>query len=237
MQVNNLTTDNNKKNKHKMANKKTEGTYEETLNKSEAFFLKYRKPALMIIAAIVLVVAGIIVYKNYISEPRENEASTELAKSQTLFNTQQYDQALKGFQKVQADYSGTDAGNLANLYVALCYAHQPKPNWAKALENIQKYSTGKDQIISPASQMALGDIYANNNQNDKAIEAFKKAADMANAQAFDKTSNSIAPMALKKAGILLESQGKKQEALAIYKDIKKTYLNSPAYQYIERAGN
>ena len=89
--------------------------------------------------------------------------------------------------------------------------------------------------------MALGDIYANNNQNDKAIEAFKKAADMANAQAFDKTSNSIAPMALKKAGILLESQGKKQEALAIYKDIKKTYLNSPAYQdidkYIERAGN
>ena len=52
---------------------------------------------------------------------------------------------------------------------------------------------------------------------------------------------SIAPLALKKAGILLESQGKKEEALAIYKDIKKTYVNSPAYQemdkYIERASN
>ena len=109
------------------------------------------------------------------------------------------------------------------------------------MENIQKYSTSDDQIISPASQMALGDIYANNNQYDKAVESFKKAAEMANAQAFDKTSMSIAPLALKKAGILLESQGKKEEALAIYKDIKKTYVNSPAYQemdkYIERASN
>ena len=224
-----------------MAKKKAEGTYEETLNSSEAFFMKYKKPILIALAAIILIIAGIIIYKKFISGPREEKASTELAKSQTLFNTQKYSEALKGFQKIQADYSGTDAGNLANLYVGLCYAHQQKPDWAKALENIQKYSTSDDQIISPASQMALGDIYANNNQYDKAVESFKKAAEMANAQAFDKTSMSIAPLALKKAGILLESQGKKEEALAIYKDIKKTYVNSPAYQemdkYIERASN
>ena len=62
----------------------------------------------------------------------------------------------------------------ANLYVGLCYATPRKPNWAKALEYVQKFSTSNDQIISPASQMALGDIYANNNQNDKAVESFKK---------------------------------------------------------------
>ena len=43
------------------------------------------------------------------------------------------------------------------------------------------------------------------------------------------------------AGVLLESEGKKAEALEIYKDIKKTYVNSPIYQdidkYIERASN
>ena len=50
---------------------------------------------------------------------------------------------------------------LANLYIALCYAHQAKPNWAKALENAEKYKTSDDEMISPASQMALGDIYAN----------------------------------------------------------------------------
>ena len=224
-----------------MVNNKEQGTYEDTLYKSEATFLKYKKPFLIAIVAIVVVVAGFILYKNYISAPREAEASTELAKSQTLFNSQQYDQALAGFQKVQSDYSSTDAGNLANLYVALCYAHQAKPNWAKALENAEKFSTSDDEMISPASQMALGDIYANNSQNDKAVECFKKAAKMANSEAADNTNLSIAPLALRKAGVLLESEGKKAEALEIYKDIKKTYVNSPIYQdidkYIERASN
>lgn len=54
--------------------------------------------------------------------------------------------------------------------------------------------------------MALGDIYANNNQNDKAVECFKKAAKMAN-EAADNTNLTIAPLALRKAGVLLESEG------------------------------
>ncbi|EGC18676.1 MAG: tetratricopeptide repeat protein [Prevotella multiformis] len=224
-----------------MAKKQEQGTYEETLNHSEAVFLKYKKQLLIAVAALIVVVAGVILYRNFISAPREAEASTELAKSQMLFNGQQYDQALTGFQKVQSDYSSTAAGNLANLYVALCYAHQAKPDWAKALENAEKFSTSDDEMISPASQMALGDIYANNNQNDKAVDCFKKAAKMADAEAADDTNLSIAPLALRKAGILLESEGKKADALEIYKEIKKKYVNSPVYQdidkYIERASN
>ncbi|PTL30371.1 hypothetical protein AXF23_04230 [Prevotella sp. oral taxon 313] len=224
-----------------MVNNKEQGTHEDALIQSEVAFLKYKKPIIIAVIAIVVVVAGFFLYKNFVSEPREDEASTELAKSQTLFNGQQYDQALAGFQKIQSDYSGTDAGNLANLYVALCYAHQAKPNWAKALENAEKFSTSDDEMISPASQMALGDIYANNNQNDKAVECFKKAAKMADSEAADNVNLSIAPLALRKAGVLLESEGKKAEALEIYKNIKKTYVNSPLYQdidkYIERASN
>ncbi|WP_455992441.1 tetratricopeptide repeat protein [Prevotella sp.] len=224
-----------------MANNKEQGTYENTLNNSEAAFLKYKKQIAIAVIAIIVIIAGVILYKNYISAPREAEASTELAKSQTFFNAQQYDKALTGFQKVQSDYSNTDAGNLANLYVALCYAHQAQPNWAKALENAEKFDTSNDEMISPASQMALGDIYANNNQLDKAVDCFKKAADMANAQAEDNINLTIAPLALRKAGILLESQGKKAEALDLYKNIKKTYVNSPIFQdidkYIERASN
>lgn len=89
--------------------------------------------------------------------------------------------------------------------------------------------------------MALGDIYANNNQNDKAVESLKKAAQMADAQADENTNLSIAPLALRKAGIILESEGKKAEASEIYKEIKKKYVNSPIFQdidkYIERASN
>lgn len=224
-----------------MVNKKAEGTYEETLNKSEAFFMKHGKTAIIAIVAILVVVAGFFLYKTFVSEPKETEASTQLAQAQKLFQAQQFDQALKVFQKVQSDYSSTNAGNLANLYIGLCYAHQEKPNWSKALENVQKFSTSNDQIISPASQMALGDIYANNNQNDKAVESFKKAADMANAKGFEGINMSIAPLALRKAGIILESEGKKADALKLYEEIKTKYVNSPMSQdidkYIERASN
>ena len=64
---------------------------------------------------------------------------------------------------------------------------------------------------------------------------------MADSEAADNVNLSIAPLALRKAGVLLESEGKKAEALEIYKNIKKTYVNSPIYQdidkYIERASN
>jgi tetratricopeptide (TPR) repeat protein len=217
----------------------------EALNQSEAFFLKYKKTIIAAVAAVVILVVGWMLAKQYVIEPNEQEASTLLAKGQELMLSEQYDKALKGdgasfkgFLAIADDYSSTDAGNLANLYAGLCYAHQAKPDWKKALEYVDKFSTGKDMIISPASQMALGDIYANNDQLDKAVESFKKAADMADSRAADDTNVSIAPLALKKAALILESQNKKAEALEIYKDIKAKYLNSPAYQdidkYIER---
>ena len=81
-------------------------------------------------------------------------------------------------------------------------------------------------MISPASQAALGDAYAHLNQLDKAVDAFKKAADMADSKAEDDTNNSLSPTFLIKAGEVLESQGKKDEALKIYQDIKKKYTTS-----------
>ena len=44
---------------------------------------------------------------------------------------------------------------------------------------MQKFGTRDDKIISPESQVALADIYVNNDQTDKAIETLKKAAEMA----------------------------------------------------------
>lgn len=222
-----------------------EAAKEATLTQSEAFFQKYKKALLVAVVAVIVVIAGIFAYNEYVAKPAEVEANTALAKGQLYMLEGQFDKALKGdgatfkgFLSVASDYSSTDAGNLANLYAGLCYAHLEKADWKKALEYVEKFSTSNDMIISPASQMALGDIYANNDQLDKAVEAFKKAADMANSQAADNTNNSIAPLALRKAGVILESQNKTAEANAIYKDIKSKYLNAATYQdidkYIER---
>ena len=203
---------------------------EQQVVKTEAFFEKNKKMVMGCLAAVIIIIAGIILFNNYYLTPRANEASTELAKSQQLFEQQQYDKALEGFQKVAADYSSTDAGNLANLYVGICQANLGK--WQEAVNALETFSGKGDQMISPAAEGALGDAYANLNQLDKAVEHMKKAAKMAD-------NNTLSPIYLIKAGEILESQGKKAEALELYKQVKEKYVNSMQYQtidkYIERA--
>ena len=217
-----------------MANKNVKAApeMEQQVTKTEAFFEKNKKVIITAVVAIIAIVVGAILFNNYYLEPRANEASTELAKSQELFDQQQYDKALVGFQKVAADYSSTDAGNLAQLYIGICQANLGK--WQEAANALESFSGQGDQMISPAAEGALGNAYANLNQLDKAVDHLKKAAEMAG-------NNSLSPTFLIQAGEILESQGKKDEALKLYEEVKEKYFNSMQYQsidkYIERAKN
>ena len=210
-----------------MANKnqKNAPVFEEQTSKSVAFFEKYKKTIVAAVVAVIVIIVGIIMFNNYYLEPRANEASTELAKSQELFDQQQYDKALAGFQKVAADYSSTDAGNLAQLYIGICQANLGK--WQEAVNALESFNGKGDQMISPAAEGALGNAYANLNQLDKAVEHLKKAAKMAD-------NNSLSPTFLIQAGEILESQGKKAEALELYKHVKEKYFNSMQYQTIDK---
>ena len=215
-----------------MANKNQQAAPElqEQVNKAEAFFEKYKKAIIIGVIALIVIVVGAILFNNYYLAPRENEASTELAKSQELFANEQYDKALAGFQKVASDYSATDAGNLAQLYIGLCQANLGK--WQEAVNALESFSGKGDAMITPAAEGALGNAYANLNQLDKAVEHLKKAAKLAD-------NNSLSPTFLIQAGEILESQGKKDEALKLYQEVKEKYFNSMQYQiideYIERA--
>lgn len=230
-----------------MANVKNQGVDEinEALTKSEAFFEKNKKALIGGVIALVVIILGIFVYQNYISGPRESKASTELAKAQELFGMQQYDVALKGdsvhtgFLTIISDYSGTDAANLANLYAGLCYANTDK--WEDAVKYLDAYDSADDAMISPAAMAALGNAYAHVGNVDKAINALKKAASMADSQSINDANASLSPTFLLQAATLLESEKKVDEALNIYKEIKSKYVNSQLVQsgeidkYIERA--
>lgn len=231
-----------------MANKNVkQGTIEETLNKQEAFFLKYKKAIIIAVVAIIVLIAAVFAYQSFISGPREDKASTSLGKGQEYFNQEQFDKAVNGdgagyvgFAKIADEYSGTNAANLANLYAGLCYANLGK--WNEAVKYLDEYSPEGDQMVSPAAVAALGDAYAHTNQLDKAIDKFKKAASMADSKAADDVNNSLSPTFLMKAGAILESQNKKEEAHKLYEKIKEKYVNSAIVQsgeidkYIERTG-
>lgn len=227
-----------------MANKNNQATYD-AANKSEAFFQKNGKVVLIAVVAIILIIGGFIGYKTVISSPREDKASTAIARGQEYFNGEQFDKALNGdgagyagFVKIASDYSSTDAGNLAKLYAGLSYANLGK--WQDAVKYLEGYSPAKDAMVGPAAIQALGNAYAHTGQIDKAISKLKEAAKNADSEAKDGVNYSISPTFLLQAGQLLESQRKQDEALEIYKEIKSKYINSQLVQsneidkYIER---
>ena len=182
----------------------------ETLNKQEAFFMKYKKAIIIAVVAIIAIVAG-------------SDFEKALNGDKAGFG---------GFLKVASDYSGTKAGNLAELYAGLCYANLGK--WNEAINYLEKYSPASDQMVGPAAVAALGNAYAHVDQLDKAVQNLKKAAKMADDKAADGINNSIAPTFLVQAAEILEKQGKKDEALAIYQDIKKKYVNASISQEIDK---
>ena len=208
------------------------------LNQKEAFFIKNKKAIIAGVIALIAIVIGLISFKSC-KDSRQEEASTQIANSQELFqqaqgmfNSNDYEKALKGdtiapnkiipgFLQIANDFSNTSAGNLANLYAALCYAKMEK--WQEAGQYIEKFDPKDDVLVSPMAIVAKGDIYSNLKQPDKAVEAYKKAAKMAESATEHGLNMSVYPLAMKKAAIVLMDQKKDAEALEIFKNLKAMY--------------
>ena len=158
---------------------------EEAISKSEAFVLKYKKPLIGGIAAIILIIAGILCYKNYYSNPREEKASAAMAKAEEHFRNNDFEIALKGdslgtpgFLKIISDNSGTDAANIAKVYAGECYAQLGQ--YKEAIDMLSGFDEG-DQMISPAVLGTLGNCYTQLGQIDKAVSTLLNAAKKAGA--------------------------------------------------------
>ena len=208
-------------------------------NKNEALVLKYKNVIIGAIVAILVVVCAGFFYKSYTAD-KFTAASTDIAKAQEYFSvaisegdTVMFQKALNG-DGVNAGFVAMaeedgKVGNLANLYAGLCYAHLGQMQ--EAASYLENYSAEDDAMVSPAALGALADVKANLNELDEAVALFVKAAEKAD-------NNTLSPAFLIKAGEILESQNKKEEALKLYEQIKVKYLNSMEYgkidAYIER---
>lgn len=202
-------------------------------NKKEDFVLKYKNYLIGGVVAIIAIIVGVIFWNNHrsaklheaqvvqaVPEATLNAAMTEMMRSEGLLDEGNYTAALNGdsatqsmgFLKIADEYSSTRAGNLANLYAGLCYAHMDK--WEDAVKYLEKFDDAGDLIISPAALGALGNAYAHVNKLDDAVKTLVKAAEKA-----DNVMQS--PVYYVQAGEILESQNKKAEALELYKKVKQ----------------
>ena len=209
---------------------------EDALTQSEAFLIKYKKAIIAGVLAVIIIVAGTIMYKNLYADPREEKAQAALFKGQQLFEQDAFEQALNGdsigyigFIKVIDQFSGTKAANLASAYAGLCY--QSLGNYDEALKHLTNFD-GNDQMVAPSILGATGNCYAQLGQLDKASATLLKAAEKAD-------NNTLSPIFLLQAGEILVKQGKHDDAVKAYTTIKDKYFQS--YQamdidkYIEQA--
>ena len=110
-------------------NKSNQLDVNESLNKSEAFFVKNKKTIIGAVVALVLIIGGVYAYRLLVAVPNAEKANTILAKGQEYFAAGNYDAAINGdntgyigFLKIVSDYSSIDACNLAILNAGLSYA-------------------------------------------------------------------------------------------------------------------
>lgn len=133
--------------------------------------------------------------------------------------TDTYNKALKGEGKFPgllkiANDGGTDASNIANYLVGICYYRMAQ--YKDAINYLENFDAQGDKAVSPMGLAALANCYVCEKQFDKAVSKFKKAADKAD-------NETLSPLFLLEAGKILESQNKKEEANELYVQIKKEY--------------
>ena len=183
-----------------------------------------------VVCGIAVVVMGIIAINQYIIKPKALEASNENAKAVVYFMNGDFDKALLGddaecigFEAIADEYKLYQQGKLAALYAGICYFE--KGEYEDAAKYLKKFDA-EDVNIDPAAHQLLGDAYVELEEYGKAAKAFEAAAKSGN--------DIIAPMSLKKAGIVYLHEGNKSKALKAFKAIKEDYPTSSEAQDIDK---
>ncbi len=195
------------------------------------FYERNQRIILGVFAGIALVVVAYFAYSNFYQSPREIEAGAQISKAQFAMQQDSFEKALNdpgggydGFIGISEKYGGTKAGNLSKFYAAQSFLQLG--NFDIAIRYLNDYSA-KESLTKSLKQGMLGDAYSELQKFDKAISHYKKAASASG-------DDATAPYYLKKAGMLLEKQGKAKDALNIYKKIQKEYYETEIGKNIDK---
>ena len=193
----------------------------EVKESAESFIESNQKNIMGALLALVLLVGGYLAYKHLYQEPREKEASSQLYQAQLQFEKDSFALALTnpgngalGFLDIAEQFSGTKAGNLAKYYSGVAYMHLGK--YDAAIEYLDDFSP-RGEVLPVTRYGLLGDAYSEKGDFDQAASYYRKAVHAADGNDF------LAPLYLKKLGLLHEKNGNWQAAAEAYNEIKTKY--------------
>lgn len=203
---------------------------EEALGKTELFFEKNKNILSYIVLGIVVIIGGFLLYRNYVQEPKEREAHSQMYGAENFFAMDSFNLAIngdgnyRGFQDIVDEYGSTKAGNLAKYYLGISYLKTG--NYDEAIKYLKKFKS-KDKIVSSMALGAIGDAYLELDDKESAYSFYLKAADKNN-------NDFVAPLFLMKAGWTAEILGKYDNAIKAYNRIKKDHHRSNEARTIDK---
>lgn len=204
---------------------------DETASKTEDWVARNQKVIIGLVAGVALFTVGYLAYQKFIATPKQDEAANEMFVAQQNFqkatdgvaSDSLYKLSLNGsegkfgFLKIADEYSGTDAGNLANYYAGIAYLNTGK--YSEAIEYLGKFKS-EDIVLSALAKGAIGDAYSQKNQPKEALENYVKAAET-------NKNDFTTPRFLLKAGKTALALGNKTDALKYFTDIKDNFDATP----------
>jgi len=202
---------------------------ESALTQTERFIEKNQKILTTVIGVVVVVVGGYLAFNALYVQPREKDAQEQMFGAEQYFEKDSFNLAVNGdgnypgFLDIIDDYGRTKAGNLANYYIGISYLHMGQ--YQDAVDYLDDFKTD-DLLLAPIAAGAKGDAYVELNETDKALAQYKKAYSYAN--------ELTTPVYLMKAGKLLESGKKYDDALKAYQEIKEKYPESSEGRTIDK---
>lgn len=203
---------------------------ENALSKTEQFIENNQKLLLGILAVILVVVGGYVLYEKFYKQPLNEEALTQMFMAEKYFERDSFKLALEGdinypgFLGIIEDYGMTKSGNLSNYYAGVCYMNLG--DYDAAIDHLNSFSTN-DPMLDPISKGLIGDAYREKGELNDAIKYYKRAIE-------SHLNDFITPLYLYKLGRTLEENEQNEDALKTYERILKEYPRSNEGRTIEK---
>ncbi|GAB5399744.1 MAG: hypothetical protein Aureis2KO_13290 [Aureisphaera sp.] len=206
-------------------------TLDEGASKTEAWVEKNQKFILGFVGLVAICVLGYLAYQNFIQEPKQAEATSEMFQAQShyvdalnsttdkdsLYNVALNGSAGKyGLVDIADKYSGTPAGNIAKYYAGMAYLNLNQ--YQEAINYLDSYKGG-DEATGSLAKGAIGDAFVQLGQSEEALKYYLEAATM-------KKNDVTTPRFYLKAGITAMQLGQAAKALEYFNIIVEDYKDS-----------
>ncbi len=202
----------------------------ETWQALEQAVMDNRNPILGGLVVLLLLVGGLIGYRELFVKPREAQAQNRISQPQEAFGVDSFALALNGnslktgFLQISEDFGMTPTGKLAHGYAAICQLHLG--NFDEAIRHGKKYRSD-DELLDARILAVIGHAYTEKDDFENGVKYYVKAAEASD-------NPLTTPQYYYLAGMASMEKENFADAVRYFQEVKDRYPQSREGQSIDK---